>query len=184
VNSWFRKCGLLLEGEFHPLIATVILGSVGYGTSPVQLGVFRGLHDSRSMFVVSVKNFVDEIVIDGKYQSVIMAAFETSSGDSRLELQPDGSYAVFIRAGETVDIYFTLELSKDELRSIFKAGVDYEVKIHTVSSYDFPKMVKCFYIPHDSWTIYDYFKLSSGGYTLELNFNRITDLELHFVEEG
>jgi len=70
------------------------------------------------------------------------------------------------------------------LRSIFKAGVDHEVKIHTASGYDFPKMVKCFYIPHDSWTIYDYFKLSSGGYTLELNFNRITDLELHFVEEG
>jgi len=136
-----------------------ILGSVGYGTRPVQLGVFGDLHGSGSMFVVSVKNFgsddvfVDDIVIDGKYHSVITAAFETSSGDSRLELQPDGSYAVFIRAGETVDVYFTLELSKDELRSIFKAGVDHEVKIHTASGYDFPRMVKCFYIPHGSWTI-------------------------------
>jgi len=104
-----------LEGEFHPLIATVILGSVGYGTSPVQLGVFRGLHGSRSMFVVSVKNFgggdvfVDEIVIDGKYHSIITATFETSSGDSRLELQPDGSYAFLL--GLVKLLIFTLRLN-------------------------------------------------------------------------
>ena len=100
---------MLLEGGFHPLIVTVILGSVGYGTSPVQLGVFRGLHGSGSMFVVSVKNFVDEIVIDGKYHSIITATFETSSGDSRLELQPDGSYAFLL--GLVKLLIFTLRLN-------------------------------------------------------------------------
>ena len=138
--------------------ATGIMGSSGYGTRPIKIGITSTLHGSGSMFIIYVRNFggdkifIDQIIMDGKYTGTVTAAFEISSYEDRLVRDVQGDMVV-LKPGDNVAIYFTMEIPKEQLKRIFMSGSHHEIKIHTSLGYNYMRTVISYYIPHGSWTI-------------------------------
>lgn len=123
-----------------------IISATGYGTRPVKLAIYNDLDvkgaEVGSQFRFTVKNlggdtvFIDMIVIDGKYQAIIISA-RNENGENRLS---EDRSTIYIKPGETVEVYGIIRSVK------LDPSTTHEIKLHTAQGYEFMKTIKVSYM--------------------------------------
>ena len=125
-----------------------VIGSTGYGTRPIMLGIYGDINVRGDEFWVIVKNhggervIIDDVVVDGKHHAYILRAYSLSTGESRLDIYEGNRYTVYIEPGESVEIWCVSDVD-------MKPGTEHEVRIHTTMGLEYARPLKAFLAPID-----------------------------------
>jgi len=117
-----------------------IIGSTGYGTKPIMIGVseFRAIGPLSMTLIQNLGGetiYIDEVRV-GKWRVDIITAYSFSNLEARLK-KVDDEYLVTINPGEMVEIW-TLMPEGVEL----KPGVEYRISIHTTLGFSAEKIIR------------------------------------------
>lgn len=117
-----------------------IIGSTGYGTKPIMIGVseFRAIGPLSMILIQNLGGeiiYVDDVRV-GKWRVDVITAYSFSNLEPRLK-KVDGEYLVTINPGEMVEIW-TLMPEGVEL----KPGVEYRISVHTTLGFSAEKIIR------------------------------------------